>query len=206
MASEQTNGRVFIIDDDPLVRSSLEVVLSSAGFTTEKFASASYFLTCMTSAYAGCVLADFRMPGIDGLQLQEELARRNSPLSVIILTGYADVSLAVRAVKNGAFDLLEKPFKQSQLIAQVTTGIRLSREKLSQIRATQERQARLSGLTEREREVVDHLIAGRTNREIAESLRLSPRTVEIHRAHLMEKLAVRNLPELLRAVGRPTKG
>lgn len=202
MTSERMNGKVFIIDDDPLVRSSLEAVLSSAGFATEKFASASYFLTCTTPMHVGCVLADFRMPGIDGLQLQEELSRRNSPLSVIIITGYADVPLAVRAVKNGAFDLLEKPFKQSQLIAQVTTGITLSREKFLQIRAAEERQARLGGLTDREREVADLLIAGRTNREIAESLRLSPRTVEIHRAHLMEKLAVRNLPELLRVVGQ----
>ena len=203
MTSEQANGRVFIIDDDPLVRASLEAVLSCAGFATEKFASASYFLTCVTSAYVGCALADFRMPGIDGLQLQEELARRNSPLSVIILTGYADVSLAVRAVKNGAFDLLEKPFKRSQLIDQVATGIALSKEKFLQMRATEERQARLSGLTDREREVAEFLLAGRTNREIAESLRLSPRTVENHRARLMEKLAVRNLPELLRVVGRP---
>jgi two-component system response regulator FixJ len=202
MASERLYGIVFIIDDDALVRSSIEATLVSAGFRTEKFASATHFLTCVTPLHVGCVLVDFRMPGIDGLELQEELSRRNSPLSVIILTGYADVSLAVRAIKNGALDILEKPVKRAQLLTEVASGIAISEEKFAQIRAAEEKRAKLSALTDREREVVDLLVAGRTNREIAERLGLSCRTIEIHRAHVMEKLAVRNLPDLLRATGR----
>jgi two-component system response regulator FixJ len=201
LVSEQPHDTVYIVDDDSLVRSSIEATLVSAGFRVEKFASAAHFLSCITALNVGCVLVDFRMPGVDGLELQDELKRHNSQLSVIILTGYADVPLAVRAIKNGALDILQKPFNRAQLLAQVASGINLSRDKFAQIRATEEKRARLNALTEREREVVNLLVMGRTNKEIAESLGLSSRTVEVHRAHVMEKLAVRNLPDLLRMTG-----
>ena len=202
VASEQSHDAVYVVDDDSLVRSSIEAALAPAGFWVEKFASAAHFLSCITAFNVGCVLVDFRMPGIDGLELQEELKRRNSPLSVIILTGYADVSLAVRAIKNGALDILQKPFHLAELRAQVASGIAISKEKFAQIQAIEEKQAKLNALTDRELEVVNLLVVGRTNKEIAESLGLSSRTVEIHRAHVMEKLAVHNLPDLLRATGR----
>ena len=202
VASEQSHDAVYVVDDDSLVRSSIEAALAPAGFRVEKFASAAHFLSCITAFNVGCVLVDFRMPGIDGLELQEELKRRNSPLSVIILTGYADVPLAVRAIKNGALDILQKPFHLAELRAQVASGIAISKEKFAQIQAIEEKQAKLNALTDRELEVVNLLVVGRTNKEIAESLGLSSRTVEIHRAHVMEKLAVHNLPDLLRATGR----
>jgi two-component system, LuxR family, response regulator FixJ len=202
VASERPHGTAYIVDDDSLVRSSIEAIVTAAGFRAEKFASATHFLSCITALSVGCVLVDFRMSEIDGLELQEELKRRNSPLSVIILTGYADVPLAVRAIKNGALDILQKPFNRAQLLAQIESGIALSKERFAQIRAAEEKLARLSALTDREREVVKLLVVGRTNKEIAERLGLSSRTVEIHRAHLMAKLAVHNLPELLRVTGR----
>lgn len=202
MASERPRGTVYIVDDDSIVRSSIEATLASAGLRVEKFASAAHFLSCITALSAGCVLVDFRMPGIDGLELQEELKRRNSPLSVIILTGYADVPLAVRAIKNGALDILQKPFNRAQLLAEVASAIAISKEKFAQMQAMEQKLARLNALTNREREVANLLVVGRTNKEIAETLGLSFRTVEIHRAHVMEKLAVRNLPDLLRVTGK----
>ena len=201
MVSERLSGTVFIVDDDPLLRSSLEVTLNSVGLRTEKFASASYFLTCLTPLHVGCLLVDLRMPGIDGLELQTELTRRNAPISAIIMTGYADVALAVRAIRGGALDVLEKPFKRTQLLCQVASGLALAREKLAQIRATETSRARLDALTEREKEVVKLLLVGQTNKEIARALGLSPRTVEIHRARVMEKLDVSNLPALVRMAG-----
>ena len=202
MASERPRGTVYIVDDDSIVRSSIEATLASAGLRVEKFASAAHFLSCITALSGGCVLVDFRMPGIDGLELQEELKRRNSPLSVIILTGYADVPLAVRAIKNGALDILQKPFNRAQLLAEVASAIAISKEKFAQMQAMEQKLARLNALTNREREVANLLVVGRTNKEIAETLGLSFRTVEIHRAHVMEKLAVRNLPDLLRVTGK----
>jgi two-component system response regulator FixJ len=201
VVSERLSGTVFIVDDDPLLRSSLEVTLNSAGLKTEKFASAAYFLTYLTPLHVGCLLVDLRMPGIDGLELQTELALRNAPISAIIMTGYADVALAVRAIKGGALDVLEKPFKRTQLLCQVASGLALAREKLARIRATETSRARLNALTDREREVVKLLLAGQTNKEIARALGLSPRTVEIHRARVMEKLDVSNLPALVRMAG-----
>lgn len=201
MDSDWHKGTVYIVDDDALVRSSLEAMLISHGYEAQKFTSGLHFLNCVTPMHAGCLLADFRMPDIDGLELQAELARRQSPISVILLTGYADVSLAVRAIKSGVMDIVEKPYKQSQLLARIEAAIARSHEKLEQIRSREERLAKLNALTRREREVAEHLVAGRTNREIARVLGLSARTVEIHRAHVMEKLAVANLSELIREAG-----
>lgn len=201
MVSERLSGTIFIVDDDPLVRSSLEITLNSVGLRTEKFASATHFLTYVTPLHVGCLLVDFRMPGIDGLELQAELTRQNAPISVIIMTGYADISLAVRAIKGGAVDVLEKPFKRAQLLSQIASGLATAQEKLARIRATETNRAKLGALTGREREVARLLIVGQTNKEIARALGLSPRTVEIHRARVMEKLDVSNLPALVRIAG-----
>lgn len=194
-------GKVYIVDDDPLVRSSLEHTLASAGYEPEKFATASHFLGCLTPSHVGCVLADYRMPGMDGMALQEELTRRNSPLSVIIITGYPEVSLAVKAIQSGAINFIEKPFDRKTLLDDVATAIAKSRQRAVGLRATKAFEERLAMLTDREREVAEQLVMGRTNRQIAEHLGLSPRTVEIHRAHVMEKLEVANLIDLARAVG-----
>ena len=202
MASERPHDTVYIVDDDTLVRSSIEATVVSAGFRAEKFTSATHFLNCISTLDVGCALVDIRMPGIDGLQLLDELKRRNSPLSVVILTGFADIPIAVRAIKNGALDILQKPFNRAQLLAQIASAIGISKEKLAHIRAAEEKRAKYNTLTDREREVVKLVAAGWTNKEIAARLGLSSRTVEIHRAHVMEKLAVRNLTELLHATGR----
>ena len=198
--TSELGGRVFVVDDDPLVRSSIEMTLSAAGFMTEKFASGTHFLACVTPSYVGCLLADVRMPGIDGLELQLELSRLNLPISTIIMTGHADVPLAVRAIKNGAIDILEKPFRRDRLLVQVASAISMAQMKLIQIQAAEADLTRLEMLTDREREVARFLAFGRTTKEIAKALGVSPRTIEIHRARVMQKLCVDSLPALVRVV------
>ena len=196
---EETNlsGTVFIVDDDPLIRASLEASLTALGLQTEKFASAEQFLVYAGPHQVGCLLVDVRMPGMDGLQLQEELSRRNVPVSVIVMTGHADVDLAVRAMRNGALDILEKPFKRDKLLSKVSAALAVAKGKSEKIREAETVKGKMLALSLRERQVVDLLAAGKSNKEIAKSLGLSPRTVEVHRANAMEKLEVNSLAALI---------
>jgi two-component system response regulator FixJ len=193
----QLSGTVFIVDDDPLIRASLEATLTSVGLRTEKFASADQFLLYAGPHQVGCLLVDVRMPGMDGLQLQEELLRRNGAISVLIMTGHADVTLAVRAMKSGAVDILEKPFKRETLLAKISVALEIANQKSAGIEQSTAREAKLLTLTSREREVVILLAAGQSNKEIARNLNLSSRTVEVHRARAMEKLEVESLAALV---------
>jgi two-component system response regulator FixJ len=183
---------VFIVDDDDAVRDSLQILLESAGLTVEAFGSPGAFLESSAPDRPGCLLVDVRMPEMDGIELQETLTTANRRLPVIVMTGHADVPLAVRAMKAGAVDFIEKPFDDEVIIETVRRALELRPA------ANPEIAQRLALLTPREREVLEGLVAGRANKVIAFDLDISPRTVEIHRARVMEKMQARSLSQLVR--------
>lgn len=195
---EKPRETVFVVDDDALVRRSLEVTLSLAGFRIVQFASAQHFLAQIAPDQSGCVVVDIRMPGMDGLALQEELSRRHAFMSVIIITGHADVPLAVRAMRAGAVDVLQKPISNEKLIAQIKSALAISAEKATEASLREKLSQKLKMLSDRERDVLRLVVEGYPNREIARALAISPRTVDIHRARVMEKLDAGSLAELVR--------
>jgi FixJ family two-component response regulator len=191
---------VYIVDDDPAVRDSLSLLLSLRGYRTATFASAEDFLAALRPEWKGCVIADIRMPGMSGLALQAELARRGVRLPVVIVTAHGDVASARAAFKSDAVDFLEKPFDEHGPVAAVEAAFRRERARASRAERAGERAAQLARLTGREREVVHLLAEGLHNVEVAERLAISPRTVEVHKARIMAKLGARNLAELIRIV------
>ena len=188
---------VFIVDDDPSVRDSLALLLSLRGFATRVFANAEDFLGALQPDWRGCVVADIRMPGMSGLELQEHLCRRVPDLPVIVVTAHGDVTAARRAFLAEAVDFIEKPFDGEQLIAAIERA--LAGQAATADRLPSDAPAR-STLTEREREVMLLLAKGLHNRRIAEELGISPRTVEVHRARVLNKTGAGNLIELARLV------
>lgn len=190
-----TEKMVFVIDDNEAVRDALDMQLSAAGYAVTAFAGAEAFLAAYEPAWRGCIVADVRMPGMSGLELQHELIRRGIPLPVVIITGHADVPMAVAALKAGAIDFIEKPFREQTLIASV--GEALKRGGKARFGAPMA-SARFAALTAREREVLDLLVAGHSSKAIAALLAISPRTVDVHRAHIMEKAKVNSIAELVR--------
>jgi len=194
------NPNVFIVDDDQAVRESLSDLMDSVGLNAETFASAQEFLTRYTPSLWGCLVLDIRMLGMSGLELQDELTRRGSLLPTIFITGHGDVPMAVQAMRRGAMDFIQKPFREQDLL----DSINLALENGAKIRESElERQTvrqQVESLTPREREVMDKIIAGKSNKVIATDLGLSQRTVEVHRANVMEKLQVRSLADLVRLV------
>ena len=193
-------GKVYVIDDDPAMRDSLDFLLCSAGFSVRLFDSAQVFLNDLPKLEAGCVVTDIRMPGMDGMELLRQLdpASGVRKLPVIVMTGHGDVPLAVEAMKFGAADFLEKPFDDEILLAAVRSA--LNRQD-SDGKRQAERAAiddRLATLSNRERDVLEGLVAGRANKQIAFDLGISPRTVEIYRANLMTKMHAASLSELVR--------
>jgi two-component system response regulator FixJ len=189
---------ILIVDDDNDVRDSLRALLESAGFFVRDFDSAKKVLADADLRQGACLIADIRMPDMDGLELQEELRRRGIGLPVIIVTGHGDVPLAVRAMKAGALDFIEKPFDGDQMMESIKRAIAHSSGSRSQTALAEAARDRIAGLTARERQVLEHLVVGRANKVIAYELDISPRTVEIHRAHLMEKMQAKSLSELIR--------
>ena len=191
-------GTVFLIDDDPGVRDSLALLLSLKGLSTQLFASAESFLETYQPDQAGCVLTDLRMPGMTGLELQAALRARRLDLPVVVLTAHGDVATARAALKNGAFDFLEKPIDDAMLLDVLHNALRVDRERRAAATARSSSDRRMERLTERERQILSLLAAGHQNREIATQLGISPRTVEVHKARIMEKLACRSLADLIR--------
>ena len=193
-----TDPTVFVVDDDPALRRSLSYLIESVGLEVETFAGGEAFLDACDPDRPGVLVLDLRMPGIGGLDVQRELKQRGIDIPIILLTGHAEVSTAVRSLKEGAFDFIEKPFSDQVLLDSIQAAIREDRT----VRAQRIRQAdiaeRVERLTQREREVMERVVVGEANRVIAEHLGLSPKTVEVHRAHVMEKLEVRSLAELVR--------
>jgi two-component system response regulator FixJ len=189
---------VHIVDDDEAVRRSLALLLGSFNIASETHASGEELLEKLAVLRPGCLVVDIRMPGITGLELQEELTRRGCRLPVVIVTGHADVGLAVRAMKSGAIDFIEKPYSEEDLLRAVTTGLTQLADSQLSTAAGEQARLRVATLTPREREVLERLVAGMPNKVIAHELGISPRTVEIHRANLMEKLGCRSLAEVVR--------
>jgi two-component system, LuxR family, response regulator FixJ len=189
---------VHVVDDDEAVRDSLNMLLESAGLSVRTYDSATAFLIALPNLTAGCVLTDVRMPGLDGLELQRRLRELGVRLPVIFMTGHGDVPIAVEALKAGAADFLEKPFDDTQVLAAISSALAVSQRTHDEEAAVAQIAARIASLTPREREVLDRLVAGQPNKTIAYDLGSSPRTVEVHRARVMEKMGVRSLPELVR--------
>ncbi len=189
---------VHVIDDDETLRDSVRMFLVAEGLEVKTYASADGFLAALDPAPSGCIVTDVRMPGMSGMDLLGEIARRGLALPVIVVTGHADVPLAVRAMKDGAVDLLEKPFQGDDLVDAVRRALAVGRSShLSPLSAT-EAQARLAALTARETEVLDRLERGQTNKVIAHEMGISQRTVEVHRANVMRKTQAGSLSELIR--------
>jgi two-component system response regulator FixJ len=189
---------VHLVDDDEAIRRSAGFMLKTSGFRVRTYESGVDLLKQVRSLEPGCILLDIRMPGMDGLDVQQALREQGVALPVVIMTGHGDVSLAVRAMKAGAVDFIEKPFEKAGLLAALEIG----RTRLEQAERSRERAGeaalRLQALTPRERDVLEGLAQGLPNKSIAYDLGISPRTVEIHRANLMTKLGVRSLSEALR--------
>lgn len=191
---------VHVIDDDDAVRDSLALLLDSADLPARTYASALAFLAVAPSLTSGCILTDIRMPDLDGLALQRRLNEAGVRLPVIVMTGHGDVPIAVAALKAGALDFLEKPFDDDRLIGAVRAGLAASEQAQRHANVVADITARIASLTPREREVLDLLVTGKPNKTIAYDLGASPRTVEVHRARVMEKMNARSLAELVRMV------
>ncbi len=194
----EAQATVFIVDDDEAVRDSLKMLMESVDLHAEVFASAHEFLQLFDDDRSGCLVLDIRMPGMSGLELQAVLNERHSMLPVIFITGHGDVPMAVQAIRGGAQDFIQKPFREQELldrVQQVLAEDSRNRHVLHQKRDILER---LSTLTPREREVLGLVVAGNANKVIAIDLGLSQRTVEIHRAHVMDKMQTKSLAHLVR--------
>ena len=191
------DGTVFLVDDDASVRDSLALLLSLQGVRTQTFADGESFLATYRGDDVGCVLTDLRMPGISGLELQAALRVRDAGLPVVVLTAHGDVATARAALKGGAFDFLEKPVDDAVLLEVLNKALQADRSRRA---ATDTNSAvpRLARLTAREREILGLIAAGHANREIGTQLGISARTVEVHKAHIMEKLQCRSLADLIR--------
>ena len=192
------DGTVFLIDDDPSVRDSLTLLLSLKGLRTQAFANAESFIDTSRPERSGCVLTDLRMPGMSGLELQAVLRDRHIDLPVVVLTAHGDVPTARAALKNGAFDFIEKPVDDAMLLEVLRNALRVEHARRAAVTARSDTDRRIERLTEREREILALIAAGHPNRDVAAQLRISPRTVEVHRARIMEKLECRSLAELIR--------
>lgn len=195
-------GKVYVIDDDEAMRDSLNFLLESAGFGVTLFESAQNFLDSLPELEFGCVVSDVRMPGIDGIEMLKRMKAGQSTFPILIMTGHGDVPLAVEAMKLGAVDFLEKPFEDDRLIGMIEAAIRQAEPAARGEAITQEIAARVATLSPRERQVMNGLIAGLSNKLIARDYDISPRTIEVYRANVMTKMQANSLSELVRLAMR----
>jgi two-component system, LuxR family, response regulator FixJ len=189
---------VMVVDDDAGVRNALRALLKSVGLESALFASAQEFLSSYQPSHAGCLVLDIRMPGMSGLELQQQLNLRGAVVPVIFMTGHGDIPMAVEAMQHGAFDFLQKPFRDQDLLDRIQRAIVKDGELRKSLSEHSRIKAHLDSLTPREREVLDLLTQGKQNKAIAQDLGVSPRTVEIHRARVMEKMVALSVAELVR--------
>ncbi len=189
---------VIVVDDDDAVRNSLRLLLKSAGINAEVEASAQDYLARYDATQGGCLLLDVRMPGMSGLELQQELNVRGATIPVIFITGNGDIPMAVEAMQHGAFDFLQKPFRDQDLLDRVQRALARDTENRARLRHTDRIRERLASLSPREREVLELVTQGKANKMVASDLGVSQRTVEIHRAHVMQKMEASSLAELVR--------
>ncbi|HEY7805260.1 MAG TPA: response regulator transcription factor [Orrella sp.] len=198
MTLPPTASTVYIVDDDEAVRDSLRWLLEANTYRVKAFASAEAFLSEYREDNPGVLIVDVRMPGMSGLQLQEELLARNSHMPVVFITGHGDVPMAVNTMKKGAVDFLEKPFNETDLRDIVSRMFEIANENLQKQQTKREHEAMLGRLTAREQQVLERIVAGRLNKQIADDLGISIKTVEAHRANIMEKLQVTTVADLMK--------
>ena len=194
------NPTVFVVDDDPAMRESLSFLVGSVGLEVECFATARDFLDRYDGRRGGCLVLDVRMPGMSGLELQERLADRGIDIPIVMITGFGDVPMAVRALKRGALDFIEKPFTDQDLLDRIHEALERDRNRRAERARKEDIAARIAKLTPREHQVMDCVLAGKPNKVIAAELTLSPKTIEVHRARMMDKMQVASLAELLQLV------
>ncbi|GLR88958.1 response regulator FixJ [Bradyrhizobium iriomotense] len=197
-----TKGHVYVIDDDEAMRDSLNFLLDSFGFEVRLFETAQGFLDALPGLSFGCVVSDVRMPGLDGIELLKRMKDTQSPFPILIMTGHGDVPLAVEAMKLGAVDFLEKPFDDDRLTAMIEAAIRQAEPAAKSEAIVQDITARVASLSPRERQVMEGLIAGLSNKLIAREYDISPRTIEVYRANVMTKMQAGSLSELVRLAMR----
>ncbi len=194
--------KIYVIDDDEAMRDSLSFLFDSVGYETDVFETAQQFLDALPKLPFGCIVSDVRMPGIDGIELLKRMKAAHSPFPIVVMTGHGDVPLAVEAMKLGAVDFLEKPFEDERLIGMVETAIRQAEPSARSEAISQDIAARIASLSPRERQVMDGLIAGLSNKLIAREYDISPRTIEVYRANVMTKMQANSLSELVRLAMR----
>lgn len=197
-----TGGTVFLVDDEPGMLKALARLLEAEGFTVRAFPSANTFLESYHAEALGCVVLDVAMPELDGLELQQRLTQSGVLLLIVFLTGHGDIPISVRAIKAGALDFLTKPVKDVDLLRAVRAALQRAAEQRELIRETALLHQRYSGLTPREREVMAHVVAGELNKQVADALGIGEHTVKVHRSHIMEKMGVPSLADLVRAAER----
>lgn len=196
----ETTETVFVVEDDEAVRDSLELLLKSSDKGVKTYPTANAFLEDYSDDMAGCIVLDIRMPGMDGMELQRRLNEKNSILPIIFVTGHGDVPMAVDAMKQGAVDFIQKPYREEDLLKKIEEALEQDREQRKTLGQKQEIQRRINMLTPRETEIMDRMIAGQANKVIAIELDISQRTVEIHRSRVMHKMGTHSLAHLVRMV------
>ena len=198
-------GTVYVVDDDEAVRDSVQWLLEGQDFRVRSFESSEVFLARYDPREVACLIVDIRMDGMSGLELQDRLIERNSPLPIAFITGHGDVPLAVDTMKKGALDFIQKPFNEQQLVPLVERMLEQARANFAEHQQAASRDALLSKLTGREAQVLERIVAGRLNKQIADDLGISIKTVEAHRANIMEKLNANTVADLLKiALGQTT--
>lgn len=198
MTTPQNPNLIFIVDDDEAVRDSLRWLLEANGYRVKAFDGAEAFLNAYNPDDIAVLIVDVRMPGMSGLELQEELNARNAPIPIVFITGHGDVPMAVSTIKKGAVDFLEKPFNEADLRTIVARMFEQAIERAGHLQAQKDHEAILSRLTSREQQVLERIVAGRLNKQIAGDLNISIKTVEAHRANIMEKLEVTTVADLMK--------
>ena len=197
-------GTVYVVDDDEAVRDSLQWLLEGKDYRVRCFDSAETFLSRYDPREVACLIVDIRMGGMTGLELQDRLIERKSPLPIVFITGHGDVPMAVSTMKKGAVDFLEKPFNESDLREIVARMLEQATQRVSKHQAQKDHEAMLARLTAREQQVLERIVAGRLNKQIADDLGISIKTVEAHRANIMEKLEVTTVADLMKvALAKP---
>ena len=204
MSLNPKRGTVYVVDDDEAVRDSLQWLLEGQDYRVRSLESAEAFLARYDPREVACLIADIRMGGMTGLELQDRLLERQSPLPICFITGHGDVPMAVAAMKNGAVDFIQKPFDEQQLMALVERMLERAHESFAIYQQAATREALLAKLTTRESQVLERIVAGRLNKQIADDLGISIKTVEAHRANIMEKLGANTVADLLKIALAPT--
>ncbi|SOB76234.1 two component transcriptional regulator, LuxR family [Marinobacter sp. LV10R510-11A] len=191
---------VYVVEDDEAVRDSLELLLKTDGKTVKTYEDAAVFLKDYSETMAGCIVLDIRMPGMDGMELQKKLNSKHSILPIIFVTGHGDVPMAVDAMKEGAVDFIQKPYREEALLEKIEAALEQDQEQRKTLDEKQEIMRRIKSLTPREHEIMDRMIEGQANKVIAIELEISQRTVEIHRSRVMHKMGTHSLAHLVRMV------